>query len=164
MRVVIDKYRWFLYCENDLLFPFANFQNYQENFALLWPNCIPSLLRVEEFEGSEYALDVTQRQECTLIHVGGQRSFTTLKEPYHGLWAMPQLELKETMPPDFDRLSDSREVAASFPMWELNKTPLLQMDGKQVNRKCLVSHLANNYAPCPTSPYGKLKIGDIFLP
>lgn len=159
----INDYANFFYCENDISVPFENFRNYQENFRLLWPNCVPSFLRVEEFEGVEFALDVTERQECTLIHVGGQRSFTTLKQAYHGCWILPQWALKETMTPDFARLSDSRETAASFPMWELRKTPLLQMEGKQVSRKAFAFHLPGNYARCPTDPHAKIRVADIFL-
>lgn len=161
MRAEIDNYHWFMYIEDDLLLPFANFQNYQENFRLLWPNCVPSFLRVETFEGAEFALDVTVPQEYKPIQTG-KRSFATLTQPYHGLWCMPQRELKENMAPEFDRVSDSREVAASFPMWELGKTPLIELDGKQISRKCFAYHLPNNYAPCKSSPHAKIRIDDVF--
>lgn len=155
----IDDYRWFLYIEDDIHLPFENFAHYQRNFELLWPDYVPSFVRVEEFDGEEWALDVTQRQECKEI----QPDFCTLTQPYNGFWIMPQKALKETMRGDFARLSESREVAASYVMWELNKTPLVELDGKQISRKCFAYHLPNNYAPCKTSPHGKIRVADIFL-
>lgn len=162
MRARIDRYRWLLYLEDDLLLPFSNFQRYQENFALLWPKYVPSFLRVETLEGVEFALDVTDRQQLKPIQVG-ERTFTILSQPYHACWCMSQAALRECITPEFDRVSESREVAASFPMWELNKTPLLQIEGNQVSKKCLVSHLPNNYVSCSTSPHAKIKVEDAFF-
>lgn len=159
MKERIDDYRWMAYFEDDIHLPFENFAHYQRNFELLWPDYVPSFIRVEEFEGEEYVLDVTERQACEEIQPG----FCTLKQPYCALWIMPQSALKQTMRGDFVRLSESREVAASYPMWELNKTPLVELDGKQVSRKCFAYHISNNYAPCKTSPHGKIRVADIFL-
>jgi hypothetical protein len=155
----LDDYRWFFYIEDDIHLPWENFAHYQRNFELLWPDYVPSFIRVEEFEGEEYALDVTERQPGVLI----DSKFCTLKQPYHGFWIMPQWALKQTMRGDFVRLSDSREIAASYVIWELNKTPLVELDGKQISRKCFAYHLPNNYAPCKTSPHAKIRVADIFL-
>lgn len=157
MKERIDDYRWFMYVEDDIYLPFENFAHYQRNFEYLWPYNVPSFIRVEEHEGEEYVLDVTERQERT------GAGLTTLRQPYHGFWIMPQWALKETMRGDFVRLSDSREIAASYPMWELNKTPVVELDGKQVSPKCFAYHVSNNYAPCKTSPHAKIKVADLFL-
>lgn len=159
MRERIDDYRWFIYIEDDIYLPFENFEHYQRNFELLWPDHVPSFIRVEEFEGEEYVLDLTERQCFPL----SDSRFCTLTQPYHGFWIMPQWALKQTMRGDFVRLSDSREIAASYPMWELQKTPVVELDGKQISRKCFAYHLSNNYAPCKTSPHGKIGVADIFL-
>lgn len=159
MKERIDDYRWFLYIEDDIHLPFENFAHYQRNFELLWPDYVPSFVRVEEFEGEEFVLDVTERQSCVLI---GSK-FCTLKQPYCGLWCLSQEALKQTMTTDFVRLSQSRETAASFPMWELNKIPLLELDGGQISRKCFAWHLPNNYSRCPENPHAKIRVADIFL-
>lgn len=159
MKDRIEDYRWLMYLENDIYLPFDNFVHYCRNFEKLWPDYVPSFIRVEEFDGEEWSLDVTERQECTPIQPG----FCTLRQPYHGFWIMPQWALKQNMRGDFVRLSQSRETAASYPMWELQKTPLVELDGKQISRKCFAYHLPNNYAPCPTDPHGKIRVADIFL-
>lgn len=159
MKERIEDYDWFMYVEDDIYLPFENFLNYLRNFELLWPDYVPSFVRVERFNGEEYALDVTTRRECNLVQDG----FCTLKQPYHGFWIMPQQALKETMRSDFVRLSESREVAASYPMWELHKTPVVQIEGNHVSRLCYAHHLPNNYARCPADPHAKIKVADIFL-
>lgn len=160
MKDRIEDYHAFAYFEDDILLPFENFDHYQTRFGLLWPDYAPGFIRVEKYKGEEYAVDVTKRQPCFAV-----RTFhTALRQPYHGFWIMPQKALKETMTPDFVRLSDSREAAASYPMWGLGKTVLVQIDDEgKVIRECFAYHLSNSYASCPTSPHGKIKVSDIFL-
>ena len=159
MKERIEDYGCFMYTEDDIYLPFENFKHYLGNFELLWPAYVPSFTRVEVFEGEEFLLDVTERQESNAV----VPSFCTLKDPYHGFWILPQSALKQTMTADFVRLSDWREMAAAYPIWELHKTPVVELDGNRVSRKCLAYHLPNNYAPCPTSPHSKIKVADIFL-
>lgn len=168
MKERIEDYRYFLYIEDDIYLPFENFEHYRTRFELLWPDFVPGFVRVEKHEGEEYAVDVTERQPCVPVRT----THAALRQPYHGFWIMPQQALKETMPADFVRLSDSREAAASYPMAELGKTALVQIDdGKvtpdslayQVVPECFAYHLSNNYAPCPTSLHGKIKVAEIFL-
>lgn len=155
----IEDYDWVFYCEDDLYLPFENFQAYTSSFEILWPHYVPALVRVEKFEGEEWALDITERQPC----VPAITSFCALKQPYYqGCWIMPKWALKQTMTSDFARLSDSREAAASFPLWELNKIPVVEVEDGKVSRRCFAYHLPNNYAPCPTSPHGKIKVAEIF--
>lgn len=161
MRARMERYRWFAYFEDDLLLPFENFLHYMDNFALLWPKHIPAFLRVETLDGVEFALDVTHRQALNPIAI--QETFCSLDQPYHACWIMPQWALRESMTPEFDRVSESREVSASFPMWELNKAPLVELDGNQISRKCFVYHLPNNYCRAPESPHGKIRVEEIFL-
>jgi hypothetical protein len=168
----IEDYSWFMYIEDDIYLPFATFDHYRTRFELLWPDFIPGFVRVEKHEGEEYAVDVTERQPCVPVRT----NHAALKQPYHGFWIMPQRALKETMRGDFVRVSDSREMAASYPMWELGKTALVQIDGGerfssdaservrfQVIPECFAYHLPNGYAACPESPFGKIKVSEIFL-
>lgn len=158
MRDRIDDYRWLAYFENDLCLPFANFLHYQDRYTRLEATgCVPGFIRVEEYNGEQYVVDVTERQP---LPAGNH---VALKQPYFGFWIMPQDALKASMGPKFVRLSDSREAAASFPMADLGKTALVQIDDGKVIPECWAYHISNSYAPCPTSPFGKIKVADIFL-
>lgn len=155
----LDDYRWFLYCENDIAVPFSHFDHYRTRFFLLWSDYVPGFVRFEKHDGEEWAVDQTERQPCVCV-----RSYhCALNQPYHGFWCLPQDALRDTMRPDFVRLSDSREAAASYPMADLNKTALVEVKDHRVSPLCCVHHLPNTYAPCETSPHAKIKVADIFL-
>lgn len=161
MEAERDNYGWCAYFEDDLLLPFENFLRYMDNFAILWPKYIPSFIRIETMNGVEFVVDVTQQQALNPIAI--EQSFCSLIQPYHGFWIMPQWALKQTMTPEFTRVSDSREAAASYPMADLHKTPVVELDGKRVSRHSFAWHLPNNYCRAPESPFGKIKVEDIFL-
>lgn len=190
MKRNIDNYENFFYLEDDMYVPYKNYLNYLDNFRLLWPNHVPSFVRIEEFNGDRYITDATERQHANPVQICG-KWFCNLKNPYHAFWIMPQKELKETLIEDFIRTSDSRVTAASYPMWELNKEPvvelqfeklvasrelaasflmwglikkpLVQMDRHSISELCYSFHLPNNYANCPDSIHGKIKPENIFL-
>lgn len=156
----LEEYRWFCYCENDIAIPWTAFDHYRTRFMLLWPQgYVPGFVRVEKHNGKEWAVDQTERQLCQPV----LDIHCALNQPYCACWIMSQEALRESMGPNFVRLSDSREAAASYPMSDLNKTALVQIDNGKVIRECYVHHLSNNYAPCSTSPHGKIKVADIFL-
>lgn len=157
----IENYRNFMYIEDDILLPYENYLNYLDNFKLLWPNFVPSFIRLEKNNDEYFVTDETERQKLTPTTIGGKQ-FANLIHPYHGFWILPQQALKETMTPDFADLKDSREFAASYPMWTLNKTSLVEIENGQVSEKCYSYHLPNTYAIAPESPYGKIKINEIF--
>lgn len=160
------EYEWLLYLEDDLYLPFPNFQRYQANFPLLWPNAVPSFVRIEEQNGVQHALDQTRPQICQPIEVAG-RLFCALEQPYCACWCLPATALRSVMSDAFTRLSDSREAAASYPMADLGKTPLVQIEqvnGRyQIHPECLVQHLPNNYSREPSSPHGKIPVQEIFV-
>lgn len=155
----IDDFEYFLYLENDMVLPYENFLAYQRHFEQLWPaGYVPGFVRVEKHEGEEYAVDQTHLQQWNerVPH------FCELNPGYHGFWLMPRQALKETMSPNFVRLSDSREAAASYPTADLGRTPLVQVDGRHVVRTSLAYHVSNKYASCPDSANGKIKVSEIF--
>lgn len=159
MRDRIEDYKYFYYTEDDIYLPFANFLHYQARFAVLWPNYVPGFIRVEKHDGEEWVVDVTERQPCVPV-----RTFhCALKQPYHGFWILPQEALKAGIWEHFVQLHHSREAAASFPMADLGKTALVKIEDGKVIPECWAYHISNSYAPCPTSPFGKLKVGEIFL-
>lgn len=160
-RDQIENYATFFYIENDMVLPYENFLAYQRNFEQLWPaGYVPGFVRVEQHEGEEYAVDQVERQAWNEKVPG----FCALNPGYHGFWILPRQVLKDAMATtNFVRLSDSREAAASFPLADLGRTALVQVEGKHVARTSLAYHVSNKYAPCPTSGNGKIKLGELFL-
>ncbi len=98
----IDAFDNFMYVEDDMLIPYENYLNYLENFKLLWPNYVPSFVRIEQKDGENFISDIPEQQELNKVEIGG-KSFNEFKFPYnyHAFWIMPQKELKETMKDDF---------------------------------------------------------------
>jgi len=164
----IEKYDYFMYVEDDMYLPYKNFVQYCENFKLLFPRFIPSFVRLENNEGKTYLTDQTSAQKpIAIIELGGNL-FTQLKQPYHAFWIMPKNELRMTITETFDNVSDSRENAASYPMWGLQKPPLVEVF-KDENGKLKLSsssysfHLPCNYATCKESPHGKILVENLFI-
>lgn len=174
IRSEIENYRWYAYIEDDLLLPFTHFERYRENFEMVWPNAVPAFLRIEAMNGVNFAVDVTVKQSCVPVVIQ-DRTFCTLAQPYHAAWILPQKALRESLRQDFVRLSDSRETAASFPSWELGKTPLVQIELStpldpevskpryQIHPECWAFHVPNNYSREPESPHGKIPVKEIFV-
>lgn len=167
----IDNYENFLYVEDDMLLTYENYLSFMDKFKMMWSKFIPSFVRIEKANGNEYVTDVINQfkiNESDIVVIDG-RKFISFKFPqnYNALWLMPGKELKESITEDFTTLHDSREKAASYPMWELNKTPLVEIekiDGKyQIKKDCYAYHLPNNYALCKESPNAKIKVQEIFI-
>lgn len=162
----IDRYDVFMYLEDDMYLPYKNYLNYLENFKILFPKYIPSFVRIETKRengiSTEYVTDITVKQQLKTVEIGGKQ-FTNLQQPYHGFWIMPQDALKKTLREDFVRLHTSRETAASYPMWELHKTPMIETEDGQISDKCYSYHLSNNYANAKESPFAKIQPKDIFI-
>lgn len=159
MKAELENYRYLAYFEDDILLPWENFDHYRERFFLLWPDYVPGFVRVETYNGEQFAVDATERTPIQCV----RDYHCALRQSYHGFWIMPQEALKATMKPDFVRVSDSREAAASYPMADLNKAVLVEVEAGGVSKKSLAYHLSNSYAPCATSPHGKISVADIFL-
>ena len=152
----IDNYDVFMYLEDDMLVPYEAFENYLVNFALLWPNNVPSFVRIEQKDGIDYVSDIPAKRPM-FKHSIGCKEFNRFEFPYnyHAFWIMPQKELKETMKDDFVRLSDGREFAAMYVGWELQKTALVELENDQISKSCYSYHLPNNYA-LGDGPNGKI--------
>ncbi len=159
----INEFDCFMYIEDDMYLPFENFQNYLENFKILWPEYVPSFVRIEQKNGLDFISDIPEKQPLKQISIG-DKDFNEFKFPYnyHAFWIMPQKELKETMKDDFVRLSDGREFAAMFTGWELGKKALVELENGEISNKSYSYHLPNNYA-LSDSKNGKLKPEEIFL-
>ena len=160
----IDNYDNFAYFEDDILLPYENYLNYIDNFKLLFPRFVPAMIRIEEKGGEQFVTDIIEQQQATDLLSAGGREFTQLKPPnnYNGFWIMPAKELKETMLTTFDRVHESREHAASYVAWELQKPTMVEIENGVVSEKCYSYHLPNNYAMSPESKHAKLNPKQIF--
>ena len=160
-KASIDKYDWFIYLEDDMDIPFEGFNEYRENFDMLWQvGCVPSFIRVEKFNEKMFVTDVTSTQTLNLIHIN-KKDFTTLTQPYHAFWIMPQNILRKTMGDTFVRVDVVRELAASYPMWELGRKPLVRVENGQISPLCYSYHLPNNYASYFNTQFGKIEVNNI---
>ena len=166
----IERYDNFAYFEDDMLLPYENYLSYLEKFKFMYPKYVPSFIRLEFKEGEAYVSDVPVAQQIKDVVIFEGRTFFALPFPfhYHGFWIMPQKELKESLTASFTKLDDSRERAATYPMWELKKRGLIEItdvSGKwQVAENCYSYHLPNNYAlNTGDFPNGKLLVKDIFI-
>ena len=158
----IDNYDWFMYVEDDMDVPFECFEEYTKNFETLWNlHYVPSFVRLESFNDKYYVTDVTSSQNKQPIITIEEKDYVSLTQPYHAFWIMPQKQLKETMTKNFVRTELSRENAASYPMWELKYTPLVRVENGKISPLSYSYHLANNYAPFPNTPFGKIEIDNL---
>lgn len=157
----INLYDYFMYVEDDMLVPYAAFKEYTLNFDALWQvGCVPSFIRVEYFDGKKFITDLTGLHTINKVAING-KFFGALPEPYHAFWIMPKKQLQESITPDFATLDMSRELAASYPMWGLGKTPMVRIENNQISELSYSYHLANNYASNPDTCFGKIEVKDI---
>lgn len=164
----IDEYDYYMYTEEDMFLPWECFKNYIDTFDIVWPRYVPGLVRIETGpDGKLYNTDATKQQVYNIGWCGTypeHGSFTVLDFPYHAQWIMPREALKESMSPSFVRLDTNRELAASYPMWELGKTALVRMtEGNKISPFCYTAHLPCNYAMSPDSPFGKIEIDKLLI-
>lgn len=165
----IENYDWFMYLEDDMLVPWENFLAYTKKFEPLWRSgYVPSFIRIEEKDNEQYISDVTEQYSITnFIWIEG-KPFIALPFPqhYHAFWIAPKWLLKQTINESFTKLHDSREQAASYLMWELKRSGLLEIDnidGKfQIKEDCYSWHLPNNYIDS-NMPNGKIKVKEVFI-
>lgn len=166
----LENYDWFMYLEDDTLLPWANFLAYTEKFELMWPMFVPSFVRIEEKGEEQFISDVIEMHPVgyNYVQLDPERYFFSFPFPqnYHAFWIMPQQALPETINENFTKLHDSRERAASYPIWELNKRGLVeieQIEGKwQIKEDCFAYHLPNNYINS-SMPNAKIKVKEVFI-
>lgn len=165
-----DQYDWFMYLEDDMGLPYENFLEFTENFYSLWPDYVPSFIRIETKDEKEYVLDVRSHIKFPSIvriadkeYVDLSNNRTHLAYAYHAFWIMPNKELKETMHSiEFFRYSTDREWASSFTTWEIGKIPLVRIENNQISRLCYSYHLSNNYVSDTRNALATIEVKDIF--
>lgn len=175
----INNYDVFMYIEDDIFLSFENYKNYLENFYNLWPNYIPSFVRVEVKDEELYNTDafvVTKILQKDIIHFNDKR-FVFLDNPYHAFWIMPKKELKESINSNFTNVIRDmwlRESAASYglksgtcpyacwPSNDIQKIGLVEItDKNKISPMCYSYHLPNNYIDEHRVKFGKIKLDNI---
>ena len=164
IKEAINDYDTFMYVEHDMYVPYINYLNYLDNFKILFPDYIPSFVRIEEKDGEKYCIDIIRglQKKLVVTKIRG-KDFTVLGNMYHAFWIMPKQELLSTLSPDFVRVSEKREDASSYPRVDLNKVGMVEIENELISEKCFAYHLTNNYVEIPHTRFGKIKLKDIFL-
>jgi hypothetical protein len=164
----IEKYKTFMYLEDDMDLPYENFVNYLENFNMLWPHFVPSFVRVESnSDGELFSSDhlLVHKLQLSELAQAGPKRFMRLHMDYNAFWIMPRDALIPTIRNWFARWETSgfiRETAASYILWELKVPGLYEVssDGK-ISEKCYVYHLPNNYVNAEGTPLGKMSLKNL---
>jgi hypothetical protein len=165
MAELIEEYDYFMYLEHDMLVPYENLIEYTKNFEILYPQgFVPSFIRIEEYNNKKYVVDLLEPQIDLFSVKIDENIFANLKQPYHAFWIMPKKELQESISNTFyDINAINRELAASFPMWQLNKKPVVLLDGNKISSKCYSYHTSNNYSEDLNSPHGKIELENLII-
>ena len=87
----------------------------------------------------------------------------TLTELEKNLNEAQQKELKETMSDFFCMITQNRELASSYPMWQLNKIPVVLLDGNKVSKFSYSYHIANNYTKDENSIFAKIELDNLII-
>jgi hypothetical protein len=176
----VNQYEEFMYTEDDILLPRKNYLDYMVKFKMMWPDHIPSFIRIEEKDGSLYntdAVEATLVRARDVVKMEGMR-FLTLNNPYHGFWIMPREELKQSMNEHFCDITEQkvwiREIAASYGLspskkhyaaWvskDVQKPGLVEIDSRgKIKPECYSYHLPNNYIDNTDFEFGKLRVEEI---
>jgi hypothetical protein len=172
----ISEYDFFMYTEDDILLPLECFENYVNNFQILWPKYVPSFIRIEvDRQGVFYNSDAISQTSLKNALILQNKKFICLDNPYHGFWIFPSFVIKENLE-DFKAITKEkkfiREIAASYGLkngkhpaaaWKpslMNKKGLVEMDGLKVSKLCYSYHLPNNYV-CSEGKFGKIQVKNL---
>lgn len=161
----INEYEWFCYIEDDILIPYENLLFYQWQFNKLWPNYIPGLVRIEEYNNQRYIVDITEKYAKNQYVYLHDQTYAKFNKLYYASWILPSAILRTYNQQEFLKIHPhtalSREWAASYASWTMNKQSLVNIRDHKINPLCYSYHLANNYSANPKSIYGKLQIDNI---
>jgi hypothetical protein len=186
----ILNYENFYYTEDDILLPFENYKSYILDFSKLWPNYIPSFVRMETDGKNFYHTDSyvkTKIHKNKIIKIQGEL-FVSIHNSYHGFWIMPQKTLVKCINEKFCqpiKSKKTREIAASFGLRIINlslnnaekykyinnllisnnieKEGLLKLDNYSISKSCYCFHLPNNYIKDNKYNLAKIKINEIII-
>jgi len=172
----------FLYLEDDLLCTQEHVNYMLEAREMLRPvGLIPGLVRVEqnpddhEWYSTDQLdqIDISQCQRIALP-VDSGLGFINLPLPYQGLYFLDRELMGEHLNgpssmPDFGDWHIREKAAQGLTFVQVPggfssriMIPYYERE-KRIAQCCLLHHMTNSYALQPNSPYGKIKVRDIFV-
>jgi hypothetical protein len=177
-----------IYLEDDIRFTsesLAYWCRYRKPLAEV--GLLPGFVRYEEREGARYVVDQVRRQvvrqEIRFPGVHGEPSFTTLENPYQGMYVLDRaLAGRHFRHSPFRGPSRSalatgaywnvRERAAAGPIYDdvpagfrsrsvvpIRKTAY---GSHRLDPMCLLEHMGRAYVDRDDSPFAKLRVEDLF--
>lgn len=171
----------FLYVEDDILVVKDNVDYWLEaREALRRFGLIPSFLRFEKKSDTDqlYSTDIVAPltvSYCPRIELAPESGFLNLPNPYQGLYFLDRELMFEHLNglsthPDFGTWGIREKAAQGLTFLNVpvgctarNMVPYNPRTN-QINPRCLVHHLPNNYATDPKTVFGKTRIRDLLQP
>ncbi len=190
-RVFRDpKLSLLIYLEDDIRFTsesLAYWCRYRKPLAEI--GLLPGFVRYEERDGTRYVVDQIRRQvvrqEVRLPGMDDEPAFTELENPYQGMYVLdrPLADRHVRYSPYRGPLRSSvassrggywnvRERAAAGPIFDdvparfrsRNVVPIREAvdASKRLDQMCLLEHMGRTYVDRDNSPFGKLRVEDLF--
>jgi hypothetical protein len=179
-----------IYLEDDIRFTdesLAYWCRYRKPLAEI--GLLPGFVRYEERDGVRYVVDQVRRQvirrEVSLRGVDGEPTFTELENPYQGMYVLDRPladrhvcyssfrgPLRSSVASSLGGHWNIRERAAAGPIFDdvptgfrsRNVVPI--RDGSRAptgpDPMCLLQHMGRTYVDRNDSPFGKLRVENLF--
>lgn len=165
LRSQVDTYDVYMYLEDDILIPHETIAYWREYESVASPLDLDlGFLRIEtDGHANEYVVDFHAGEACSEIKTSLGREYVRLRHNYRGFWIYTQLRgfAERT---DFcavpSKLKGIREKSARGMQKERSKT-LVPLRDRQMDSRCRVYHLTNNYWADPDTPHAKIRYEDL---
>ena len=182
----------FLYLEDDIKIEKKNITYWIETRKILKTyGFYPSFFRIEqnEIDKNWYSTDVIKPMsiyDCPQLNIDNTHSYINIVYPYQGMYFLDRELMEEHLEglssnPDYEHISNKSifnipqpriREKASLALTYVNipfgfrSRNLLPYDNftLQIDPKCMIHHLPNNYTNDPNSIIGKIKINNVLLP
>jgi hypothetical protein len=190
-RVFRDpKVSLLIYLEDDIRFTsesLAYWCRYRKPLAEV--GLLPGFVRYEERDGTRYVVDQIRRQVIRrAVRLAGgddEPAFTELENPYQGMYVLDRplaarhVRCSPYRGPFRSSVASSqggywnvRERAAAGPIFDdvpalfrsRNVVPIREAAdaSKRLDQMCLLEHMGRTYVDRDNSPFGKLRVADLF--
>jgi hypothetical protein len=168
---LFDEFDYFFYTEDDMIIPFSSLVDYFQRMELLWPEHSATFVRFEPLDETKKisvdAISPSKRLYTQIIKLEN-RSFINLDNFYCACWGLSKNHLKKFLfHPQFliDEYSiNVREMAASFPTFQLEKIGFIEIDSQkfQVLPSNLIEHAGRRFLTYKSPPFGTINIDQLF--
>jgi hypothetical protein len=159
-----QKYDYYLYLEDDILFNNDNFKYWLENYKIIEDNGYNlGFLRIEVKNKEEYVTDILKGEKHTEIVNLKDKKYLIFNRKYCGFWLYDYETFKNFVnKDDFAKIPNSmiREEAASG--INSKKTTIIPLSNNVPDTRCKVYHLTNNYVEDIDSPHAKVLYSNSF--